>query len=549
MPLTFASRSRAVAITAAAATAISLTPATAAEAQTYYSTKQPYSPAAPISSYSQPPAGFHQIYTTSVDRHGSRGLSGFKYDDLAQQMLQAAQERGQLTGLGERLIPQVEAMIKVNEALTGPGEPGYGNLTTFGREELRGIGVRNAARNTAFLDRVAASDNDKVKFMSSGEDRAIESGQQFGNGLLSVNPALASHLVDGIGNGTVNLETRKDLLYAHKYKKLDSYKAYAAWKDGEVLEAKVQEAYDKPASKEAANTLLSKIFAPEFIADLASGKETFVGRNDDSKKVEGIVDAALQFYNLYIIAPALEREAAKPKEGWIFHEYMDDTDGPVFAYLLDVEDYYQKGPAIAGETVAYDNYAPLLNHMIQGVKDRAAGGEIAAEYRFGHAETIIPLAALLKLPGSEKGVPADEVMTYENSTWRGDKVAPMGANIQWDAFQNDKGVTLVRMLYNEAEIPFHAGCMPVADESMFYTIDELADCLPLGSTSDHSMARPNIAPGGWGSSLSSAGSSTGGTAALVLAVLAALSAALGLGAVQAGLIQLPALPALPPLPL
>lgn len=187
MPLTLTSR-RAVAIAATAATAISLAPATAAEAQTYYSTKQPYSPAAPISSYSQPPAGFHQIYTTSVDRHGSRGLSGFKYDDLAQQMLQAAQERGQLTELGERLIPQVEAMIKVNEALTGPGEPGYGNLTTFGREELRGIGVRNAARNLDFLERVAASESDKVKFMSSGVDRAIESGQQFGRGLLSVAP-------------------------------------------------------------------------------------------------------------------------------------------------------------------------------------------------------------------------------------------------------------------------------------------------------------------------------------------------------------------------
>ena len=144
MPLTPTSRIRTVAIAAAAATAVSLAPATAAESQTYYSTKQPYSPAAPISSYSQPPVGFHQIYTTSVDRHGSRGLSGFKYDDLAGQMLAAAQQRGELTELGERLIPQVEAMTKANEELTGPGEGGYGNLTTFGREELRGIGVRNA---------------------------------------------------------------------------------------------------------------------------------------------------------------------------------------------------------------------------------------------------------------------------------------------------------------------------------------------------------------------------------------------------------------------
>ncbi|WP_370639277.1 histidine-type phosphatase [Corynebacterium sp. CNCTC7651] len=201
---------------------------------------------------------------------------------------------------------------------------------------------------------------------------------------------------------------------------------------------------------------------------MESAEPKYVGRGDQEKTVTGVVDAALQFYNLYIIAPAMENEAAKPAEGWIFDQYMDDQDGPTFAYLLDVEDYYEKGPAIEGQTVAYDNFVPLLEHMINGVKDRASGGKVAAEYRFGHAETIIPLAALLKLPGSQKGVPADQVMDYSNSDWRGDRVSPMAANIQWDAFQNAEGVTLVRMLYNEAEIPFHAGCMPVMDDSTFY---------------------------------------------------------------------------------
>lgn len=52
-----------------------------------------------------------------MDRHVSRGLSGFKYDDLAQQMLTYAQEHGQLTELGKKLIPQVEAMITANKEL------------------------------------------------------------------------------------------------------------------------------------------------------------------------------------------------------------------------------------------------------------------------------------------------------------------------------------------------------------------------------------------------------------------------------------------------
>ena len=481
-------RIRAIALATAVACAVSSAPALAANASTYYSTKQHYEPQGSV--YAEAPAGFHQIYTSTVNRHGSRGLSSFKYDDLAQQMLEYAKEHDQLTELGEKLIPQVEAMISVNKELAGGTgqEAGYGNLTVVGREELEGIGQRNAQRNSALMDRIE-NDDLKVKYISSGEDRANDSGWNFGNAWLSENPKLSDNLVDGMEDGHVTIEARTDLMYAHKDKNAPSYEKYSQWKDSETLDSKVKEAYAKPASQTAARNLLSKIFADDFITALEDGSISFVGREKDDKTVEGIVDAALQFYNLYIIAPALAHEEKTPAEGWIFDQYMDDASGPTFAYLLDIEDYYQKGPAIEGQTVAYDNYEPLLKEMIQGVKDRAEGGDVAAEYRFGHAETIIPLAALLRLPGSEKAIPADELYSWENSAWRGDKVAPMGANIQWDAFQNEHGETLVRMLYNEKEIAFHDGCEPIAEGSTFYTIDELSQCLPLGSTSDHSKAR------------------------------------------------------------
>ncbi len=480
-------RIRAIALATAVACAVSSAPALAANASTYYSTKQHYEPQGSV--YAEAPAGFHQIYTSTVNRHGSRGLSSFKYDDLAQQMLEYAKEHDQLTELGEKLIPQVEAMISVNKELAGGTgqEAGYGNLTVVGREELEGIGQRNTQRNSALMDRIE-NDDLKVKYISSGEDRANDSGWNFGNAWLTENPKLSDNLVDGMEDGHVTIEARTDLMYAHKDKNAPSYEKYSQWKDSETLDSKVKEAYAKPASQTAARNLLNKIFADDFITALEDGSISFVGREKDDKTVEGIVDAALQFYNLYIIAPALAHEEKTPAEGWIFDQYMDDASGPTFAYLLDIEDYYQKGPAIEGQTVAYDNYEPLLKEMIQGVKDRAEGGDVAAEYRFGHAETIIPLAALLKLPGSEKGIPADELYSWENSDWRGDKVAPMGANIQWDAFQNEHGETLVRMLYNEKEIAFHDGCEPIAEGSTFYTIDELSECLPLGSTSDHSKA-------------------------------------------------------------
>ena len=107
----------------------------------------------------------------------------------------------------------------------------------------------------------------------------------------------------------------------------------------------------------------------------------------------------------------------------------------------------------------------------------------------------------------------------------------MGANIQWDAFQNEHGDTLVRMLYNEKEIAFHDGCEPIAEESTFYTIDELSECLPLGSTSDHSKARlkgdknhdnPEPSPSG---ALSSKTEVWGVVAAVIGALAIAVSAA------------------------
>lgn len=491
----------------------SLTPSavadSAGEPATYYSTKQAYTPKGSV--YSDAPAGFAPIHTQSMNRHGSRGLSGFKYDDLAQQMLEAADTDGALTDLGVRLLPQVEAMIEVNRDLAGGfGQPsGYGNLTNVGREELAGIGARNAERNADLLADIDAT-GARISFTSSGQDRATDSGWNFGTGLLDDNDSLKDNLSFDDDAGHIDIDAREDLLYAHKDKDSPRYAAYQEWKNGDVLDAKVQAAYDRPESRAAAEDLLSHIFTTDFIDGIDNGERSFTGREDEDKSVDGIVDAALQFYNLYIIAPALEDEPATPAEGWIFDRYMDETNGPVFAYLLDVEDYYEKGPAIEGQSVAYDNYEPLLEEMLASIGRRADGGSVAADYRFAHAEAVIPLAALLKTPGSETGVPAADVMSYDNSDWRGDEVSPMAANIQWDSFRNADSQVIVRMLYNEKETGFHDGCMPIADGSTFYTLDELNACLPLGSTSDHSKAQL-----GSGSSVSSVSSISSGSSVAV----------------------------------
>ncbi|BBC36490.1 Histidine acid phosphatase [Streptomyces graminofaciens] len=79
------------------------------------------------------------------------------------------------------------------------------------------------------------------------------------------------------------------------------------------------------------------------------------------------------------------------------------------------------------------------------------------------------------LPGSTKAATAGQPYTYADNPWRGANVAPLGANIRWDVFE--KGSTyLVRMLYNEKETAFKAGCRPVSRGSAFYELNELERC-------------------------------------------------------------------------
>jgi hypothetical protein len=79
------------------------------------------------------------------------------------------------------------------------------------------------------------------------------------------------------------------------------------------------------------------------------------------------------------------------------------------------------------------------------------------------------------LPGSTKAAAPGQPYTYADNPWRGANVAPLASNIQWDVFRKGSRY-LVRMLYNEQETAFRAGCRPVAKGSKFYDLDELERC-------------------------------------------------------------------------
>lgn len=539
---------------------------------TYYSSKQPYiAPQQALDmSYSAVPEGYAITYTEMLARHGSRGLSSYKYDALLKLMGQTASEVGGFVSeeAEQTFMANVQAIIDANV------DNGYGMLTGQGESQHQGIGERAYKRNQTLFDQ-AAADGEKIEYESSGEARATESGENFKIGFDSASKGeLANSYVtpanptgqttDGIFNASPNI------LYFHKVKNPDGNpkennpndpedaydiaQRYEDFINADSVKSYIDAVEDYKKSEDISRDLLSTVFKTEFIDKIGTDKDHmwyntidgkpyddedenliedgtsdhYIGncapnaKPDDkdacgeaSKSIESVVDAAMDLYNLYIIAADMTVENAG-SHTFDFDQYFADiapTEGETFAetfaWILDAEDSYEKGPSVAGQTETYRIAQPLLDDFFNSIDDRVAdGGTTAATFRFAHAETIIPFAALIKAPGSEEQIPQDKIYDpldllgdqgYQ-SNWYGESVTPMAANIQWDVATKDgkdpktgKAYTpLVRMLYNETEVPFNASCTPVAEGSTWYKESELKSCLGLEEKRDQMDEEPTI---------------------------------------------------------
>jgi hypothetical protein len=409
----------------------------------FYTTKTPYAPQESLARYQQPPRGFHPIFTENVARHGSRAMTSSDDGDAILAVLaQAAAENGLngLNGLGKRLAPQVQTL------LAGAAKIGYGNLAGRGVQEQQQTALRMEKRLPTLFQAIATK-QEPIEVVTSGVTRAIDSSNAFTGALKAGDPAIASLIQAPV--------TNKDLLYFHKQPQNADYQAYL---DSDPELAATLAAIDgKPQTAAAATDVVSRLFGRSFVAQMAS---------DDR------IGFARSLFELYTSAPDLSVEAP----GVDLDPFLPAADAAWFAYLDDAEEFYSSGPAFQGRTITYAMAQPLLDDLFARAAAAANGASDAgAVLRFTHAEEVEPLAVLLGLPGSTKGAAANQPYTYFNNPWRGESVAPMAANIQWDLYAGP-GHYLVRMLYNEKETAFKASCHPISRGSYFYDLRELERC-------------------------------------------------------------------------
>ncbi|MDM0055973.1 histidine-type phosphatase [Variovorax fucosicus] len=490
----------------------------------YYQTKAPYRPQQDVSTYEAAPAGFSPVYTEVVARHGSRGLSGLKYDLAVYNMWKKAQDDGALTPLGEKLGPDVLKIMKANFLLgygvAGISTPGYGNETQVGINEHTQLAARLVQRLPAYWKQIGDSAGTaprQIVTVTSGVDRAVDSGNFFVQSLKAVQPALAPLLTYPPApapypdNGTAVSQpagTNRFLLYFHKLVKAtdlvtnpadplyNTYQASLAYQDYKSndadLLAKQSGLTVTPEAAAAGRVLLERLFAKSFVDKIANGTYSFANSgsfsytSDDGKfapslsgdgktSIKSIGDAGSLLYELYVIAPAMRSEA-----GVDFTAYMPAAQAKFFAALNDGSDFYDKGPGMTEKGDITSRMAQILVDDMFNEVDAIARGDRshAAKLRFTHAEIMMPFAVRMGLKGVDQSVPKATGFSYDSNAWRGQYVSPMAANMQWDVFAGAGGKLLVRMLYNEKETDFKAACdaAKAAGTAHYYDYTALKAC-------------------------------------------------------------------------
>lgn len=499
------------------------TSVTVACTDTFLTTKTPYEPQQDASSYEAPPAGFHIVFTELVSRHGSRGLSSVKYDAAAYNMWLKAQADGALTPLGATLGADITAIMKAN-ALLGVGvpgiqTPGYGNLTQIGIHEQKALAQRLLARLPDYFAGVAAESGGAnprmIPIVSSGMDRAVDSAAFFAGSIATSNPTLGAlvqktpPLIAYPANAPAPQAagTNKYLLYFHKlaaktdlvtdptdpyFQTYQDSLAFQAYATDATMNGKVNAILADPSAVAAARTTLLQLFTEDFVDKIDSkvysfsnagtftftsddGATTATVTGDGKTKVQSLTDATSMLYNLYAIAPALVNEAHVD-----FSKYIAPAQAQVFAFLQDAQDFYQMGPSVTeANPVTYKMAQALEDDFFHEV-DQIALGDLshAAKLRFTHAEIICPFASILGLKNVFVPVPAAATYSYDENPWRGENVAPLTANVQWDVANDGKGDLVVKMLYNEKETDFKAACDGArhAANSHFYDYAALRAC-------------------------------------------------------------------------
>lgn len=356
------------------------------------------------------PEGYEAFYLSHYGRHGSRHHTSASSYNKPLRTLQRAREQGLLTPLGERLYASVAQLADEARGCEGA-------LTHRGAQEHREIAER-MFRNYPTIFAPAGGRSVRIESRASQSPRSILSMAANNERLKELNPALK--IVRRADVGEMDFLCHTPFIEQH-HKEIGRTRSDFLRERGDCSR------FAKALFRDGIGELLSEEKMRSFMREI---------------------------YALYAITECAELPDSTLREAF--------TDEELFLLwqAQNVRNYHMCANSEAfGDGVVADA-RPLLRDIVTRADAAVAGGEVAADLRFGHDVALAPLLSLIDLDGrSVRCTDLDRL--YES--WCDFLVMPMGANLQIVFFRNAAGEVLVELLHNE-----RAGRLPIATDRFPY---------------------------------------------------------------------------------
>lgn len=345
-----------------------------------------------------PPKGYRAVYMNHLGRHGSRYVTGPQEVEKLEEVLKDAAQHNQLTRKGMQLSLQVEKFLELSSRK-------YGLLTPLGRREQQGIARRMYKKYWRAFGK-------EVRAVSTYVTRTKQSMDAFMEELgRHTNPA--AFVISS--NGKVDPLLRFfDLNEAYLV-----YKEKGTWKE---------ELRQFEARRDVSSLLRSQFFKEGY--PISKGEALELGTT---------------LYKMYANTFNMQIDLG-------LGQYFSKADLQYYWENENLSNFLEKGPSNVGEDLPTHIAFALLRDFLETSEVALKTGEVSADLRFAHAETLIPFASLLKLACCSKQT---NDLNLVADIWQDNCIAPMAGNIQWIFYKReDSKPILVKLLYNEVAMPF-----------------------------------------------------------------------------------------------
>lgn len=370
------------------------------------------------------PDSLTPVMINHVGRHGSRYPSSAKQSTILRQALMKIDETSGLSATGKNLLAVTDRLV---EASSGR----WGALSSLGVAEQRGIAARMLQTYRPLFK------DSRVNAISSYSPRCIMSMYEFVHQL--------SRLDNHIDVSTLSGRCNSPMM-----RFFDLSEPFKEFLESEELSSTITEFSRQQTPIEALGRLSTKPIADLFTMDEAQEA------------------AQAEFAVLTSLAPIEMGVSPAP--------FLTTSDQNELWSVSNLSRYLKRSASTLSAIPA-DISAPLLDDIVRTFDEIIKNPQSIApvQLRFGHAETLMPLLALMRMDGCYY------LTNYFDTVglhWRDFHIVPMAANLQLVLFKSKKGNYYLRAQLNEVPVPLMAGT-----ETMFVpwmqAREYLQRCLPF----------------------------------------------------------------------